>query len=476
MTLEKILKNINKELQTEIEEQAKLIFTLKREMENLRIENQRLSAEIYEWEQSRIVKIINVYRSSADKYPIIRFFGKCLLSPLVFSYRIHRKFAKKKDACTNNILVDEIQEIILSTNNKEVIFFMSTVDWDIPLHQRPQHIAKYLAEEDILYFYIVKYSAEPSIRELYPKCYEVQMQGEDCNYIETILQNISNRKFFLQTYSTEYSNLNGFISRFKKMGGYIIYEYIDEITPDLLGAKVPENVFDRFEECVKDENNTYFIASATRLYNDARFYRSKKLALITNGVEYDHFHRKFTKKDLPLRLLRIYSEGKPIIGYYGAIAKWMDYELIKEIANNRKEWNFVFIGVDYDGSVASSGIDKCSNVFILDSVDYKILPKYAYFFDVCMIPFAINEITKSTSPIKLFEYMALNKPIVTTAMPECKKYKSVLIANNSREFEECLEKALMLREDDEYIQMLDDEAKKNTWQEKAHNIAMLLKE
>ncbi len=54
--------------------------------------------------------------------------------------------------------------------------------------------------------------------------------------------------------------------------------------------------------------------------------------------------------------------------------------------------------------------------------------------DVMIIPFVLNEITSSTSPVKLFEYMAMKKPIVTTDMLECRKYKSVLIGKNYEDF------------------------------------------
>ena len=65
---------------------------------------------------------------------------------------------------------------------------------------------------------------------------------------------------------------------------------------------------------------------------------------------------------------------------------------------------------------------------------------------------------KATSPVKLFEYMALNKPIVTTDMDECRKYKSVLIGHSRQEFIELLDHAMSLYGNEEYMQLLNKEA------------------
>ena len=107
--------------------------------------------------------------------------------------------------------------------------------------------------------------------------------------------------------------------------------------------------------------------------------------------------------------------------------------------------------------------------------DYKVLKYYAEKCDILTIPFVLNDITKSTSPVKIFEYMALHKPIVTTDMQECRKYKSVLIGKNHEDFIKCLEKAYKIRNDKEYIKLLDKEAKENDWKEKAEVIINLIR-
>jgi glycosyltransferase involved in cell wall biosynthesis len=93
-----------------------------------------------------------------------------------------------------------------------------------------------------------------------------------------------------------------------------------------------------------------------------------------------------------------------------------------------------------------------------------------------MIPFLINEITESTSPIKLFEYMALGKPIVTTNIAECQKYKSVLIAVDHQDYIRKIDQALALRTNEEYCAILNREAKENLWEIKAEQIINLIGE
>ena len=116
-----------------------------------------------------------------------------------------------------------------------------------------------------------------------------------------------------------------------------------------------------------------------------------------------------------------------------------------------------------------------NNVYFMGPRDYKVLKNYAIMCDVLIIPFVLNDITKSTSPVKIFEYMALHKPIVTTDMLECRKYKSVYIGKNQEDFLIKLEAAYKNRNNKKYIELLDQEAKDNDWSMKAKAIIDLIK-
>jgi glycosyltransferase involved in cell wall biosynthesis len=158
------------------------------------------------------------------------------------------------------------------------------------------------------------------------------------------------------------------------------------------------------------------------------------------------------------------------VGYYGALADWFDYETVRYAANALPHYNFVLIGIEMGESFRKSGLSQLPNVFYLGRKDYEILPLYLYAFDVATIPFKINTVTSSTSPIKLFEYMAGGKPVVTSELPECKRYDGVFVARNSEEFTQYIQRAVELSDDANYIKRLQVVAMENTWEARVRQI------
>lgn len=363
----------------------------------------------------------------------------------------------------------DLEKIFENNSNKPVILSLSFIDWNVPLYQRPQHIAIQLAKQGFLYFY--------HTRNYYDYLNGYEHIGNNMyltNRFDELLDKIDSKERYIHLYSTNmYEEDDERIKLALKKGFKIIYEYIDEISEKISGQKIPKFVLNRHERLLRDEENVIVIATATKLYNDVAKYRKKNFKLVTNGVVYEHFNN--IEKIVPKEMKVVVNEKKQIIGYYGALASWFDYKLVKEVAKLRKDWNIVLIGWDYDGSLGKSSLRNIENIHIIPSVPYEILPTYAQWFDVCTIPFVINEVTESTSPVKLFEYMALGKPIVTTAMPECKKYKSVIIAENKAiKFVESIEEGIKDKENKEYLKVLKEEALENTWEGKARGIKDLL--
>ena len=194
-----------------------------------------------------------------------------------------------------------------------------------------------------------------------------------------------------------------------------------------------------------------------------------------NGVDYEFFQKLSGNFKYEQEFLDIVENGKINACYYGALASWVDYELIRAI-DRTGLYNLILIGIPYDDSFENSKVEKLQNVYFIGAKEYNVLKYYAAKMDALIIPFVINSITQATNPLKLFEYMALHKPIVTTAMNECKKYQSVMIANTHQEFLDHLATTREKQQDKKYLELLDKEARENDWSQKAGAIIKLLAE
>lgn len=155
---------------------------------------------------------------------------------------------------------------------------------------------------------------------------------------------------------------------------------------------------------------------------------------LPHGVDVSHFN---TENHNRHRLSDILS---PRIGFFGAISEWVDLELVSYIAQSHPDWSIVMIG-GHDTDVSLLQAHK--NIFLPGSVPYSVLPDYAAGFDVGIIPFFVNDLTQSVNPIKLLEYLACGLPIVSTDMPEVRRFSEhVHIAYDHNDFVRCIETAL----------------------------------
>jgi glycosyltransferase involved in cell wall biosynthesis len=177
------------------------------------------------------------------------------------------------------------------------------------------------------------------------------------------------------------------------------------------------------------EKSDYVIVCSDRLLQSKRKYNDKTF-LVTHGVDVEHFKKACDPNTaIPEELKSI---KKPIIGFFGLIADWVDLGLIRFLADSRPDWSFVLLGkVTTDTKI----VEGVSNVHLLGSKSYQKLPGYAKAFDVAILPFAINELTLNSNPLKLREYLAAGLPVVSTAIPEAARLEGALrVGRNYDEF------------------------------------------
>ena len=158
---------------------------------------------------------------------------------------------------------------------------------------------------------------------------------------------------------------------------------------------------------------------------DALYERKRPLARNIHffgcGVDFDYFHNLY-HRDVPhdVRDLR----GHVTLGYIGSIDERIDRELLLYLVRERPNWNLVMVG-----PVSHMQFEPFSapNVVFTGARPYELLPRYLARLDVCLMPFAINEMTRHINPTKALEYFATGKPVVSTPIPDMEKYYSGVI-------------------------------------------------
>ena len=143
-----------------------------------------------------------------------------------------------------------------------------------------------------------------------------------------------------------------------------------------------------------------------------------------NGVDYDHFQRGRAGAE------RASPGEKPRLGYIGALAPWLDFDALADLARRRPQWEIVLVGPVLLGvEERVKRLTTLPNVFHLPAVSYDKLPGVLAQFSVGLIPFRYNELTRGVNPNKMYEYLASGLPVVTTRFStEVEKYPDVVKA------------------------------------------------
>jgi glycosyltransferase involved in cell wall biosynthesis len=131
----------------------------------------------------------------------------------------------------------------------------------------------------------------------------------------------------------------------------------------------------------------------------------------------------------------------PIIGFYGLIEAWIDLDLIAFLARERPQWTFLLIGRI---AVDPGDLNQLPNVVFAGPQPYVSLPRWAKAFDVAIIPYRPTRQVLNSNPLKLREYLATGKPVVSVSTPEVDRFTDcVRIARDPAEFLRHIDDALV---------------------------------
>jgi glycosyltransferase involved in cell wall biosynthesis len=161
--------------------------------------------------------------------------------------------------------------------------------------------------------------------------------------------------------------------------------------------------------------------------------------IIPNGVDFELFAEKQNNDAMDPDIADL---SGTVILYIGGIFEWFDLDLVHSLAEKRPNWHFVLVG---PSNYTKTILQKYENIIYVGKKKRELLPQYLNRSQVCMIPFLLNGLTHSVNPLKLYEYWAAGKPVVSVAMKELLPLKAeniLEIAATSQDFVEKIEKMI----------------------------------
>lgn len=244
----------------------------------------------------------------------------------------------------------------------------------------------------------------------------------------------------------------------------IIYYCVDDYT-EFTG--VASGLKEIEEELFRKSN--LVVVSAEKLFDDKKKFNANT-HIIRHGTDWRHFRKSLDDKtEIPSELKDL---PKPIIGFHGLLADWVDFELIKKVAEHFKNGSVVLIGkIAVDAEQKVKILNNIKNVHFLGRKPYETLPNYCKGFDVALNPFVINDLTLAANPLKVREYLAAGLPTVSTDIPEVRILENCLVGENHEHFIEQIEHALNNPIEKEII---SDGIREESWDAKVEELRAIM--
>ncbi len=179
------------------------------------------------------------------------------------------------------------------------------------------------------------------------------------------------------------------------------------------------------------------------------------------GVPASNGHRILDKTSAAF----VASLPHPIIGYVGGMHRHVDFELIRSMALSRPDWSWVYVGA------AQADVEQLAalpNVYLMGQKPHEELVHYIRQFDVCTVPYLRSGYTETVVPTKINEYLAVSKPVVSTAIPTVSEFNDehkVLITTEPKndQFLSAIENAMALPKDESTLAQRRRVAGQNDW-------------
>lgn len=219
----------------------------------------------------------------------------------------------------------------------------------------------------------------------------------------------------------------------------MVFDLVDDLSAYNKNLRAAEFI----DKCTRDliQQSSLFVTTSSVLlekYGQA----CRRRALVSNGFDSNIF--KIGKRDLPEPLA---NTRRPLVGFIGTLFGFLDYALIEYCVREHPDKTFVFVGeVEQSGADGVARLKKYSNTLFLGRRPKEEIPAYVASFDLCISPFKVDDVSRSVSPLKVYEYLAMGKPVVSAFMEGLSKDSAgpfVTFAKDKESFSKSIDSELL---------------------------------
>ncbi|HUF17879.1 MAG TPA: glycosyltransferase [Thermoanaerobaculia bacterium] len=349
----------------------------------------------------------------------------------------------------------------------DVICF-SVVEWHFRM-QRPQQMMLRFAGRGHRVFYVsheIRLTGEPyKIRPVAENVFEVTLRGTPRDvYVQSMTQKdavllAEGMKALRRDYGVAVASSIVQLPFWAPLAYELREEFSWPVVYDLMDnlaafSTSPSSILEVEQKLMTSAD--LVVATSVSLEQKAQSNNSN-VVLVRNGCDYEHFASISSASPFHTK------KGRPLIGYYGAIADWFDTDLVGELARRNPEWDFVLIGSTVSSNVHR--LRRLRNISLAGERPYSELPGWLERFDVAIIPFRLTPLTEATNPVKAYEIMAGGKPMVSVPMPEVAAMAPLVrLASTVDEFEAQIRQSIEFDYEPWIVEKRKAYARQNSWE------------
>lgn len=365
---------------------------------------------------------------------------------------------------------DKRRQTVQIDARKKMLYIMG-IDWNW-IYQRPQIIAEYLSKDyDVTVVYPVKIWDRCSARK-------DSSRGNGIRYLRIWTLPLQRKVGIIGLAADKYGSL---LFKACQQYDYVYIDYptyIKYIPADYKGCLIYDCIDDHAQMCVGGaarkeiercehtaiERSHLLLASSTKLLQKiAKQAGNKKVALIRNGTDFTKVY------DAKENLVR----EQYTVGYIGTVAEWFDYGLLNRSAKEHPELSYHLIGPCTGPSPAAHTGLSYDGI-----VEHSVLQSYIKDYDCLIMPFIVNEIVKSVDPVKLYDYIAFGKCIISVWYEELEYFKDyVYFYTTYEEYDKLMKELICSGFPPKYSrQQQESFLRGNSWKERYKLIAEAIRQ